>query len=104
MVDVLTDGRQRVKLSLDCTSEWGFVPARVPQETKKCPWLFLIVINEFYVPRVQLWKYVDDITMSECVGQNRSSDLQSAANELTDQAEKFDENVKCKFDEITLFK
>ena len=93
-----------MKLSQDCISEWAFVTAGVPQETKKCPWLFLIVINEFYVPRVQLWKYVDDITMSECVGQNWSSDLQSAANELTDQGEKFDEIVKCKFDEITVFK
>ena len=63
------------------------------------PWLFLIMINDLYVPGVQLWKYVDDITMSESVGKNQSSNIQSAADELTDQAEtdRFQLNVaKCK--------
>ena len=70
------------------------------------PWLFLIMINDLYVPGVQLWKYVDDITMSECVRKNQSSNIQSAADELTDQAEtnRFQLNVaKCKLGDESQF-
>jgi hypothetical protein len=56
-----------IKLSQDCYSEWGLVPAGVPQETKLGPWLFAIMINDLEVADIDLWKYVDDTTISETV-------------------------------------
>ena len=34
IIDFLTSRKQRVKLGHDCFSEWGVVPAGVPQGTK----------------------------------------------------------------------
>ena len=64
----LTNRQQRVKLSQDCFSEWGAIPAGVPQGTKLGPWLFAIMINDIKVNGgAMLWKYVDDTTISEII-------------------------------------
>ena len=65
IIDFLTTGKQRVKLGHDCFSGWGAVPAEVPQGTKIGTWLFIIMINGLDVPGIDLWKYVDDTTISE---------------------------------------
>ena len=59
VTDFLTNRHQRVKLSSDCYSEWGPVPAGVPQGTMLGPWLFLLMINDRKVDALT-WKYVDD--------------------------------------------
>ena len=65
ILDILTDRKQRVKLSNDCYSEWGTVPAGVPQGTKLWPWLYLIMINSVGVADADQWKYVDETTVAD---------------------------------------
>ena len=97
--DFLTDRHQRVKLSQDCFSEWGRVPAGVPQGTKLGPWLFVVMINDLQVEGVDLWKYVDDTTISETTHKSDCSQIQTAVDNLVRaaQADRFQLNeAKCK--------
>lgn len=48
--DFLFDRRQWVNFSRDCFSEWGSVPAGVPQGTKLGTWLFILMINGLHPP------------------------------------------------------
>ena len=99
IVDFLIDRKQRVKLSQDCYSEWGAVPAGVPKGTKLGPWLFAIMIDDLNVTDANFWKYVDDTTISELVDKHELSRVQSLVDELTEKAkdDKFQLNeAKCK--------
>ena len=85
--DLTTDNRQqRVKLSEQCFSEWGQVPADVPQGTKLGPWLFLLMTNDLNIPNVLTWKYIDDTTVAEIVQHGASSEIQKAANKEMDRS------------------
>ena len=85
--DFLSNRKRRVKLGNDCQSEWSNVHAGVPQGTKLGPWLFAIKVDDINVPGVDdFWRHVDDSTMSESVGKNDSSLLQSHVNVFTEKS------------------
>ena len=87
ILDFLTDREQRVKLSQDCHSEWGKVPAGVRRGTKLVPWLFFIMINDLSVKDVNdLRENVDDSSLSESVGSDGPSNLQKYVDEFNQKS------------------
>ena len=99
IIDFLTDRTQRVKLGEDCLSEWRNVQAGVPQGTKLGPWLFILMIDDINTSNTELWKYVDDTTIAECVDKKKDSRILSDVEELITKSNqnKFQLNEsKCK--------
>ena len=66
----------------NCLSEWRTVPAGAPQGTKLGPWLFILMIDDINTSNTELWKYVDDTTIAECVDKKEDSRIQSDVEEL----------------------
>ena len=61
------------------------MPSGVPQGTKLGPWLFLLMINDFTVPSIfNMWKYVDDTTLSESIPKGHQSKSQEAVDAIYD--------------------
>ena len=63
------------------------------------PRLFLIMINDLSVANTNIWKYVDDTTLAECVEKNGTSSMQWRVDEFVtkSRADGFQLNKsKCK--------
>ena len=85
IIDFLSDRSQRVKLSKDCLSDWGKIPSGVPQGTKLGPWLFLLMIDDLSVSEIfNMWKYVDDTTVSETISKGQHSHVQQAVDQVNE--------------------
>ena len=95
ITDFLKDRKQRVKLSRECFSEWGTVPAWVPQGTRLGPGLLLVMINNLNLGHLNLWKFVDDMTTAEPIPNNGVSKIQDSVDDLVNKssATRFQLNV-----------
>ena len=104
IIDFLSDRSQRVKLGKDCLSEWGKVPSGVPQGTKLGPWLFLLIINDLSVPNIfNMWKYIDDNTISETIPKGQQSKAQDFMDMIHDWSKTNLFEVNCdKAKELTI--
>ena len=61
-------------------------------------WLSIMMINELDVPAKDLWKYVDDTTISETISKNQDSHIQAAVDTLVNP--RFLGKVSTKRDEM----
>ena len=99
IIDFLTSCKQRVKLGHDCFSEWGVIAAGgSPRYKNLGPWLSIMMINELDVPANDLWRYVDDTTISETISRNQDSHIQAAVDTLVNS--RFLGNFSTKRDEM----
>ena len=46
------------------------------------PWLFILMIDDINTSNTELWKYVDDTTIAECVDKKEHNHIQSDVEEL----------------------
>ena len=66
---------------------------------KSAPGYFVMMINDLSVAKTNIWKYVDDTTLAECVEKNGTSSMQSRVDEFVtkSRADGFQLNEsKCK--------
>ena len=77
-------------------SQWLPTTAGVPQGTKLRPILFIIMMNYLRVSssKVSDWKYVDDLTFSEVVQDNISTESQSILDKVNSWASSNDMRLK----------
>ena len=73
MVNSFKDRKQRFKLNPDCRSGWKDVPAEVPWGTKLGPLLFILMIDDVNALDIDLWKYVDHITIAKKAKKKRAN-------------------------------
>ena len=87
IISFLSDRRQRVKIG-ETFSDWLPVNAGVPQGTTLGPILFLIMINDLSIPtpETNLWKFVDDVSISECLTKNGGASIQSTLDTVSSWA------------------
>ena len=89
IIDFLSERSQRVKLGNNCLSDWGRVPSGVPQGTKLGPWLFLLMINDLSIPDIfNMWKYVDDTTVSETIQKGQQSKAKQVVDHVSEWSKK----------------
>ena len=78
----LIDRRQRVTLRNGGISEWRDIRSGVPQGTKIGPWLYALMINDLTSSSNEVWKFVDDTSLSEKIMDGDISHIQDSVNEI----------------------
>ena len=61
-------------------------PVLVPGKRKLGPWFFLIVSNNLNAREADMWKYVDDTTISEVVDKGPGSCIKQVGDDVARQA------------------
>ncbi len=80
--DYLGDREQRVKLGLEL-STWLKLNGAVPQGSCLGPLCFIIYISDMNINAdIMTHKYIDDITVTECLGDIRETQMQSVIDSI----------------------
>ena len=84
MCSFLSDRKQRVKLGKS-VSNWAKVTAGVPRGTKLGPIFFLVMVTDLKPLNsdIELWKYVDDINVSEVLSRQSNSIVQMEPDHIS---------------------
>ncbi len=82
ILNFLIDRKQCVTLRNSGMSEWSDIRAGVPQGTKLGPWLYALMINDLSSSTNEVWKFVDDTSLSEKIREGDVSHIQSLVDEI----------------------
>jgi hypothetical protein len=63
-------------------SDWELINGGVPQGTIVCPLLFPIMVNDLAITQNNLWKYVDDTSLSKTIIKSKQSHLQNVIDDI----------------------
>ena len=84
MRSFLSGRQQRVKIGKN-RSQWTTLNGGVPQGSKLGPYIFLIHINDLELAQISsLFKFIDDVTATEVLSRDQSSNLQSITDSISD--------------------
>ena len=101
MHSFLLDRQQRVKIG-NCYSDWITLTGGMPQGTWFGPYVFLILIDDLNTI-MATFKFVDDVTLTELIGQSNISRMQLAADQVADWSRRNFMNINTKKTKEMLF-
>ena len=101
MCSFLTDRQQRVKIG-NVYSDWVTLTGGMPQGTWFGPYVFLMVIDDL-TTMMLMFKFVDDVTMTEILNSNDTSQMQIAAEQIENWSRRNFMNISTKKTKEMLF-
>jgi hypothetical protein len=101
MHSFLSCRRQRVKIG-NILSDWVTLKGGMPQGTWLGPYVFLILINDLNTA-IASFKFVDDVTLTEVIGQSHTSQMQLVAHQIDEWSHLNFMNINAKKTKEMLF-